>query len=332
MISKKEDNHFNKMEAVTRTKYGSSDVLKIEVVEKPKQKNDEILIRVHATTVNRTDCAILTGKPFAVRFFTGLTKPRSFILGTDFAGQIEAVGKKVTLFQKGDKVWGLNDEGLSSQAQYMTLRENKAVVKIPNKIAYEQVVACAEGAHYAYNFINNIKIKKGDKVLVNGATGAIGSAAVQILKYYEATVTAVVSTKNIKLLKSLGADEVIDYTKTDFTKETKEKYHFIFDAVGKSCFGICKHLLFDKGAYISSGLGHRAENLYLPLITKLTRNKRVYFPIPISCKRSIQFVSELLEKKAFQAVIDKKYSMKSIKKAYQYVASGQKIGNVIINY
>ncbi len=332
MLSKKENNNFNKMKAVTRAKYGSSDVLKIEALEKPKPKSDEILIRVYATTVNRTDCSILTGRPFAIRFFTGLTKPRSPILGTDFAGQVESVGKKVTLFQKGDKVWGLNDEGLRSQAQYMTLQENKAVVKIPNKITYEQAVASAEGAHYAYNFINKIKLKKGDKILVNGATGAIGSASVQILKHYQATVTAVVSTKNIKLLKSLGADEVIDYTKTDFTKDTKEKYHFILDTVGKSCFGNCKHLLFDKGAYISSELGPRAENLYLPLITKLTRKKRVYFPLPVSCKRSIHFINKLLKKKAFQAVIDRKYPMESIKKAYQYVASGQKIGNVIINY
>jgi len=319
------------MRAITRTQYGSPEVLTIKDLDIPIPKDNEILIRVYVTTVNRTDCGILRGKPYLIRAFTGLLKPSSAIPGTDFAGQIEAVGRKVTTFKVGDKVWGLNDEGLSSHAQYMVINEKKAVIKMPEKMSYEEVVTCAEGAHYAYNFINKVTINKGDKVLVNGATGAIGSAALQLLKSYGTIVTAVGNTKNIDLIKSLGADKVYNYEKEDFTKDT-DKYPFVFDAVGKSTFGKCKPLLTPKGVYISSELGPNAENLYLPLTTKIKNGKRVIFPIPSDCKRSLLVINDLIEKGAFQAVIDRKYEMDDIKEAYHFVESGQKTGNVIINY
>ncbi len=319
------------MKAITRSQYGSPKVLKIKELDIPIPKDDEILIRVYATTVNRTDCGILYGKPYLIRLFTGLLKPSSMIPGTDFAGQVEAIGKKVTTFKVEDKVWGLNDEGLSSHAQYMVIKEKKAVMKMPDTMTYDEVVACAEGAHYAFNFINKVTINKGDKVLVNGATGAIGSAAVQLLKYYDAIVTAVGNTKNMDLIKSLGADKVYNYEKEDFTKDT-DKYPFVFDAVGKSTFGKCKPLLTPKGVYISSELGPNAENLYLPITTKIKGGKRVIFPIPSDCKRSLLMMNQLIEKGAFQAVIDRKYDMHDIKDAYYYVESGQKTGNVIINY
>ena len=322
---------FDKMKAVTRKKYGSPDILKIQVIEKPTPKTNEVLIRVYATTVNRTDCGILTGKPFLIRFFTGLFKPRHLSPGTDFAGKVEKIGEKVTSLKAGDRVWGLNDEGLSSQAQYMTIRENKAICLIPPNITYEEAVSCAEGAHYAYNFINKAKLKKGNKVLVNGATGGIGSALVQMLRHYGIMVTAVGNTKNIELLKILGAYKIFDHTKEDFTRSS-DKYDVIFDAVGKSSFHKCKHLLVPQGIYISSELGPHAENLYLPLITKLTQKKRVLFPVPMNCKRSIQFVNQLLEDGEFRAVIDRKYPMENIKEAYEYVATGRKTGNVIIDY
>ncbi len=319
------------MKAAIRSKYGSPDVLSIEDVETPMPKDNEILIRVRAATVNRTDCGILWGKPFVIRFFTGLFKPTSPTTGTDFAGEIVAVGKNVAAFNVGDKVWGFNDNGLASHAQYLTLPENEAILKIPEHITYEQAAASAEGAHYAYNFINKVYLDARKKVLVNGATGAIGSAAVQILKHMGVYVAAVCDTKNIELVKSMGPDKVVDYTKEDFTR-LEEKFDFVFDAVGKSTFGKCKPLLQPGGIYISSELGPHAENLYLPLITKIRGGKKVIFPIPVNIKKSLLYMQDLLEKGKFKPLIDRKFSLESIREAYQYVDSGQKTGNVIVTF
>ncbi len=320
----------NKMKAVVRSKYGPPDILKIETVEKPIPKDHEVLIRVYATTVNRTDCAILWGKPFIMKFFTGLFKPNDPIPGTDFAGRIEAVGKNVKSFKVGEKVWGFDDNGLSSHAQYMTLSENKAMTTFPDHITYEQAAASLEGAHYAYNFINKVKLKPGQKVLVNGATGAIGSALVQQLKFFGASVTAVCNTKNVALIQSLGADRVIDYTQEDFTAIADQKYHYIFDAVGKSSFAQCKRLLHPGGVYASSELGAMAQNPVLALITPILGKKKVKFPIPLDKKESLLFIKNLTEEGEFKPVIDRKYSLEKVVEAYQYVASGQKTGNVIL--
>ena len=206
------------MKTAVYEEYGSPSVLQIIKMKKPGPKDNEVLIKVYATTVNRTDCAMLRAKPFIMRFSTGLFKPKNPILGTDFARKIEAIGKNVESFKVGDKVFGFDDDGLGSHAQYMTLSENKGLTTMPNNISYEQAAASVEGAHYAYNFINKIDVKNGQKVLVNGATGAIGSAAVQLLKHFGVNVTAVCSSSNEELVKSIGADEVIDFTKDDFTK------------------------------------------------------------------------------------------------------------------
>jgi NADPH:quinone reductase-like Zn-dependent oxidoreductase len=318
------------MKAITRTQYGSPEVLELKEIAKPIPKANEILIRVYATTVNRTDGGILTGKPFAIQFFTGLKNPRDLVPGTDFAGQIEAIGSKVKNFKIGDRVWGLNDQGCRSQAQNMTIAENQAISPIPDGISYQEAVACAEGAHYAYNFVNKVKLSTETKVLVNGATGAIGSAAVQLLRYYGCYITAVGNTKNLDLLAALGADKVINYEKDDFTLD-KERYDLVFDTAGNKSFDECKQLLNPKGVYISSELGPNAENLYLPLFT-IGKGKRVIFPIPTNPKRSVLFINQLLEKGEFRAVIDKTYQMEQIKDAYVYMMSGQKTGNVIVEY
>ena len=319
------------MQAAIRSKYGPPEVLRIEEVDKPLPKEHEILVRVHATTVNRTDCSILWGKPWVIKIFTGLFKPTSPVPGTDFAGEVEAVGNKVSAFRVGDKVWGFNDQGLASHAQYLTILENRAVLKMPENITYEQAAASAEGAHYAYNFINKVQLQAGQKVLVNGATGAIGSAAVQILKYLGVHVVAVCGTKNVALVAALGADRVIDYEKEDFTK-LPGQYDFVFDAVGKSTFAQCKPLLLPGGTYISSELGPYAQNVYLPLITKVRGGKKVVFPIPINIKRSLLFMQDLLEKGKFKPLIDRSYPLEKIREAYVYVASGQKTGNVLLTF
>lgn len=317
------------MKAAIYKQYGPPSVLRIEEVEKPAPEDKEVLIRVYATTVNRTDCAMLRAKPFIMRFFTGLLKPKKPIAGTDFAGKIEAVGKDVASLKVGDAVFGFDDLGVGSHAEYTTLAEDKALGTMPGNITYEQAAASLEGAHYAYNFINKVALKSGDKVLVNGATGAIGSAMVQLLKYYGAYVTAVCNTKNIELIQSIGADKIIDYTKEDFTT-SNEKHKYIFDAVGKSSFAKCKPLLESGGIYISSELGWMAQNLFLPIITPLIGNKKVIFPIPTNCKRSVLLIKKLSEEGKFKAVIDRKYPLEEIAEAYTYVETGEKTGNVVI--
>ena len=320
------------MKAIIYTKYGSPDVLQLKEVKKPTPQDNEVLIRVQATTVNRTDCATIRAKPFFMRIITGLFKPKKQIPGTEFAGKIEAVGKSVSSLKVGDRVFGFDDQGSGSHAQYMTIKEDKVII-IPDKISYEQAAASSEGAHYAYNFINKVDLKKGQSVLVNGATGAIGSATVQLLKYFDVNVTAVCATKNIELVKSLGADRVIDYTKEDFTKD-EQKYDFVFDTVGKSSFFKCKHLLKPGGIYISSDLGYLAQNIFLPLITPIIKpiieNKKTVFPMPTDIRGSLLLIKSLIEQDQFQAVIDRKFSLEQIIEAYRYVEKGEKIGNVVI--
>ena len=321
------------MKAIIYTKYGPPDVLQLKEVAKPTPKDNEVLIKVYATTVNRTDCATVRAKPFFARLFTGMFKPKKQIPGTEFAGIIEAVGKNVTSFKVDDKVFGFDDQGSGSHAQYTIISEDNGLTIVPGNITFEQAAASTEGAHYAYNFIKKVNLKAGQKVLVNGATGAIGSAAVQLLKYFDVNVTAVCNTKNIELVKSLGADKVIDYTKEDFTID-EEKYNFVFDAVGKSSFFKCKPLLQSGGIYISSDLGYMAQNIFLPLITPIIKpligNKKTIFPLPTDIRGSILLIKKLIEEGKFKAVIDREYPLEQIVEAYRYVETGQKTGNVVI--
>ncbi len=215
------------MKAALNNQYGPPHIITVDRVNKPIPKKDEILVRVISSTVNRTDCAILRAKPPVMRLFTGLFKPGNIIPGTDFAGIIEAAGKNVKYLDVGQRVFGFDDSGLRSKAGYLTISHKKAVAIIPDNISYWQAAASIEGAHYAYNFINKTNLKKYDRVLVNGATGAIGSALVQLLSYYEADVTAVGNSKNIPLLKSLGAKRIIDYQREDFTKGSTKVFLYI---------------------------------------------------------------------------------------------------------
>jgi len=325
------------MKAVVYTKYGTPDVLQFKEIEKPVSKNSEVLIKVYATTVNRTDNATIKGIPFFARLVTGLFKPKKQIPGTEFAGKVEAVGSKVSSLKVGDKVFGFNDLGSCSHAEFITISEDK-VITLPGNTTYEQAAASTEGAHYAYNFINKLNIEKGQKVLVNGATGAIGSAAVQLLKYFGAHVTAVCGAKSSELVKSLGADKVIDYTKDDFTKEhfisDEQKYYCVFDAVGKSSFFKCYKLLQPGGVYLSSDLGYMAQNIFLPLITSiikpLLKNKKTIFPFPVNIRASLILIKKLIEEGKFKSMIDKTYPFEQIVDAYRYVGKGHKKGNVVI--
>lgn len=318
------------MKASIRRRYVSPNQIKIEQIEKRIPKEKEVQIKIKATTVNRTDCANLTAKPFIMRFVLGFLKPRKIILGTDFAGEIVAIGKNVNSFQIGDRVFGFRDTGAESQAEYMTIAEENLFL-IPENINYKQAAASLEGAHYAYSFVQKVNIQAGQKILINGATGGIGSALLQFVRQYNVEITATCNTKNKALIKSLGADKIYDYTKEDFTKD-KEKYDFILDAVGKSTFGKCKSLLKKKGIYISSELGPYAQNIFYSLISLISPNKKVIFPVPYDTQQSIPYIIDLLKKEKFVAVIDREYPLEEISKAYEYVSSGEKTGNVIINY
>lgn len=319
------------MRAAIHKKYGGPEVLQVEEIQTPRPLKQQVLVKVKATTVNRTDCAMLTAKPFIMRFLTGLFKPKNPISGSDFAGLIAEVGKGVKNYKVGDAVFGFNDEGLSSHAAYLTISTEKNIIKKPVDITFEQAAASIEGFHYAYNTINKIKLKKGDKVLVNGATGAIGSAALQLAVHFGATVTAVGNTKNMELLKFLGATTVIDYLKEDFTKR-KDQFDYVFDTVGKSSFSKCKPLLKSKGIYISSELGWGAQNLFYALLTPVFSKKKVIFPFPYKINESLELVKKLMIDGEFRPVIDEIYPLEQIAAAYGYVLTGEKTGNVVITY
>lgn len=317
-----------RMKAAVRTKYGlPGEVLSIKEIDKPTPKDNEVLVKVYASSANRSDYHVLTGKPFFMRFFTGLFKPRLTITGSDFAGQVEAIGAAVTSFKVGDKVMGFGGViSIGSQKEYICFPENNGIVLMPDNISYEQAAGCLEGAYYAAAAINHLKPRTGQRALVYGATGAIGSADVQFLKYYGLYVTAVCSGEHIELVKSLGADKVIDYKTQDFTKE-EEQYDYVFDAVDKTGFLKCKKLLKKNGIYTSSG---GFEYLLWSLITKLTGGRKVLFIVPDNIKGNLEFIKKLVEGGKFHPVIDKVYPFEKIVEAFTYVGTHQKIGNVII--
>lgn len=325
------------MKALSYQQYGPPDVLEIQEMAIPKPKEHEVLIKVYATTVSRTDEALLRAKPWIIRLMTGLFKPKKQILGTDFAGVIEKVGSHVEGFLKGDKVFGFNDMGCGSHAQYLTFAVKKGIAKIPDNWSFAEAAASIEGFHYAYNFYNKITISSDSRVLINGVTGAIGLALLQIMKYHGAQVTGVGNSKNINLIKELGADKVIDYEKEDFTMDHK-KYDFVLDAVGKSTYGKCKSILKPGGVYISSELGPASQNLFFaistPMLFKLSsgKTKKVIFPVPFHVDKSLKAVSKMIIENKYRAVIDRKYPFARIIDAYRYVESGHKTGNVIVEY
>jgi len=316
------------MRAVINTEYGPPEVVKLMEVDKPLPKDIEVLIKVYAITVNRTDCGFRSAEYFISRFFSGLFRPKNKTLGNEFAGEIETVGKDVTSFKSGDKVFGYNDTKFGAHAEYMTMAADEALTTMPSNLTYEEAAPITEGGHYALCDIRAAKIKSGQKILINGATGAIGSAAVQLVKHLGAEVTAVCDTKNVELVKSLGADVVIDYTKQDFTK-ISQTFDVVFDAVGKSSFGQCKPLLNKSGIYISTELGKNAENIFLALTTPLFGGKKVLFPIPTINKKDVVFLKELVENNKYKPVIDRRYTLEQIVEAYKFVETGQKTGNVV---
>jgi NADPH:quinone reductase-like Zn-dependent oxidoreductase len=325
------------MKAAVHTSYGPPHVVRISDVDKPTAKDNQVLVKVHATTVNRTDCGFRAGKPFIVRFFTGLARPRVTVLGNEFAGEVEAVGRGVTSFKVGDRVFGYSGlqhgSRFGAHAEYLAMPEDGSVATMPTNLTYEEAAASTEGSHYALSMIRTAKIQRGQNVLVNGATGAIGSAAVQLLKSLGAQVTAVCGTEHVELVRGLGADRVVDYTAEDFTKDA-QRYDVVLDAVGKSSFFRCRRLLKPGGIYLSSDGGPLNQNLVLVLITPLVGvfgGKKVLFRVPRDDQEMVRYFKELLESGAFRPLIDRRYPLDQIVEAYRYVETGQKIGNVVVS-
>lgn len=317
------------MRAAIHTTYGAPEVVSISNIAKPAPKDNEILIKVFAATVNRTDCGFRSAAYFISRFWSGLFRPKYKTLGNEFAGKIEATGRDVTQYQTGDRVFGYNDGTFGAHAEYMVLPADGALALMPAHLTFEEAAPITEGAHYVLCNIRAAKIRQGQHILINGATGAIGSAAVQIIKYIGAHVTAVCDTKHVELVTSLGADVVVDYTKEDFTK-SDARFDVVFDAVGKSSFGRCKPLLKEGGIYMSTELGYGCQNPLLALITPLLGGKKVLFPIPTSNKKDVEYLKMLVETGNYKPVIDRYYTLDQIVEAYMYVESGMKTGNVVI--
>ena len=317
------------MKAAVNTEYGSPEVIQIKEVPKPLPKENEVLIKIHAATVNRTDCGFRKPEYLIVRLIAGFFKPRKTILGNELAGEIEALGKSVSTFKVGDKVFGLSTFHFGTHAEYICMPEKGSIATMPNNMSYQEAAAVCDGLMLGMNLIRNIDFKIPKKILINGATGSIGSACLQLAHFYGAEITAVCNTQNMELIKSLGADVLIDYTKEDFTKIAKE-YDFVLDAVGKSSFFKCKHLLKPKGVYIPTELGYLSQNVFLALFTPLFNGKKVKFPLPTDSKEDIVQFKKLIEAGNYKALIDKTYPLEQIVEATKYVETGMKTGNVVI--
>jgi len=317
------------MKVAVRTRYGGPGVIEIKDTRKPVPKGNEVLVKIYATTVNRTDDGFLRGKPSFARLVMGFPKPKAKILGCEFAGKVEKVGSRATKFRPGDKVFGYDDVKFGGHAEYKIISEDFMIEKIPAKMDYSEVAPALEGAHYCQFYIEAAKIQEGSKVLVYGASGSIGSAAVQIMSNIGVDVTAVCGTKNVDLVKSLGAKKVIDYEKQDYS-ELDEEYDVVFDAVGKSSFKHAKKVLKPNGIYTSTELGRFAQNPLLALTAPFRSGKKVLFPVPKNRPSDVAYIKRLMEKRAYRPVVDRKYSLEDIKDALEYVETGQKTGNVVI--
>jgi NADPH:quinone reductase-like Zn-dependent oxidoreductase len=318
-----------RMKAIVYNEYGPPDVLQLKEVEKPTPKDNEVLIKIHATTVTSGDCRVRKADPFAVRFFNGLTKPKKItILGNEVAGEIEETGKNVTLFRKGDQVFGQTGMTLGGNAEYICLREDVALVIKPEKLSFEEAATIPFGGNTALYFLRKGNIKHSQKVLIYGASGSLGTAAVQLARNFGAEVTGVCSTSNLELVKSLGADKVIDYTQEDFTKNG-QTYDIIFDTTGKSPFSGCVNSLKDKGIYLRA-VHMSVSPIIRGLWTSMTSSKKVIGGVASELKENLLFLKDLIEGGKLKPVIDRSYAFKDIPEAHRYVDKGHKRGNVAI--
>ncbi|MEX2483865.1 MAG: NAD(P)-dependent alcohol dehydrogenase [Brumimicrobium sp.] len=317
------------MKAAVSKKYGSPDVIRFKDIETPIPKDKEVRVKVYATTVNRTDCGLRAAHPFITRFFTGFFRPKNTILGSEFSGIVDAVGKDVKSFKVGDEVFGISASKYGAHAEYLCLDNEASITEIPDNLSLDNALAICEGSWYAWNNLKEVKMKPGDTMLINGGSGSIGSAAIQIAKSFSVEITAVTNTHNIELVKDLGASHVIDFTKEDFT-QLHSQYDYVFDAVGKSTYFKCQKILKPNGFFFSTELGRFMQNPFLALWTAVFGSKKVLFPIPQDKKENLLFFKKLAEQGQLKPTIDRVYPFEQIIEAYKYVETGQKTGSVVI--
>jgi NADPH:quinone reductase-like Zn-dependent oxidoreductase len=317
------------MRAVVFERYGPPEVLRLDEVERPIPKDDEVLIKVHASTVNRTDTGLRSAEYFISRFLTGLLRPKRKIPGTELAGEVEAVGPAVTAFRVGEPVFGVNASTAGAHAEFVCVPESAPLAHKPTGMTFEEAAAVPDGVILALSYLRRVDLQKKRKILIYGASGSIGTAGVQLARYFGADVTAVCNTKTVELVGSLGADRVIDYMKEDFTRNG-ERYDFIFDAVGKLSFKQCRGSLKPGGIYGSTDLGPYWQNPFLALWTSGIGDKKVLFPIPRYTKKDVLFLKEIIEAGKYRAVVDRRYPLEDVVEANRYVEMGQKTGNVVL--
>ena len=328
------------MKAVVQTIYGPPSVLTLKEVETPIPKDNEIQIKIHATTVNTGDIWARNFRkispfefsmPFIfwlpAKFVFGIRKPRTKILGSEFAGEINAIGKDVTLFKKGDHVFGYRGQNFGGNAEYLCMPENGIVSIKPDNMTFEQAASIPYGSLTALNILRKVNIKKGDKVLINGASGSIGNFAVQLSKYYGAEVTGVCSTTKMEYVGALGADNVIDYTKEDFAKNG-ESYDIILDIMNKSSYSHCKGSLTQNGTYVL--VSFKMRQIFQMLRTKIIGSKKVLCALSMETPEDLVHIRELAEKGSIKSIIDKEYPIEELVAAHEYVEKGLKKGHVVI--
>jgi len=321
------------MKAIITTAYGSPEVFKLDTVAKPKVKANEILVKIHASAVTKADTMMRTGKPYIGRLMLGLTKPKNEIWGTGFSGIIEAVGSDVTKYKAGDKVFGENIDSMGTYAEYVTVPEDGIVAHLPENLSFEEAAGMCDGGITSLNFLVNLgNIQAGQKVLINGASGSLGTAAVQIAKHFGAEVTGVCSTKNIEMVKELGADHVIDYTKQDFVA-SQNSYDLIYDTVGVKSFAECRSALKENGVYASPVLG--MSLLGDMMVTSVFGKKKAKFSATGALpkketKRLLEILLEIIEAGNLKGILDRSYPLEQLAEAHTYVDKGHKKGNVVL--
>ena len=320
------------MRAIVYEKYGTPDVLKIRDIKKPMPKPNEVLLKIVTTTVTSADCRVRSlnvpfGFGFIMRLVFGFSKPRQAILGTELAGVVESVGKDVRAFKVGDEVFAFNDAAMGCYVEYKCMPENSALALKPCNLSLSEAATLSFGGTTALEFLRKAKLKRGDKILINGASGSVGTAAVQLAKHFGAEVTAVCSTVNIELLKSLKADHIIDYTKIDFTQNGLT-YDVIMDNAGTAPFARCK-LSLKRGGRLLIVIASLPDMLKIPWINIMS-GKKVVAGTATACAKDLQLIASLVEGGEFKPVIDRRYPFEQVVAAHRYVDEGRKKGNVIL--
>ena len=321
------------MKAIVRESYGGPEVLQVKEISKPVPKKNEVLVKVYAASITKAETMMRTGKPYFGRLITGLFKPKSKVIGACFSGIIEAIGSEVTKFHKHDMVFGEVDMNTGTNAEYACVREDGMISIKPSFLSFEEAAPICDGAITSMNFLSEVvQLQPGQKVLINGASGSLGSAAIQLAKHFGAEVSAVCSSRNIEFVKSLGADHVIDYTKEDFTK--KGAYDVIYDTIGSSSFTKCKNALTTNGIYLTPVLKFRTL-MQMMFTSKFTSKKVKFSATGMLPAPKLQAITKKLlkiyETGQIKTVVSRKFTMDEIVKAHKFIDNGHKVGNIVLN-